>query len=120
MKLRYADFTTITRNHTLHQNGNSDQTIFDTGRQLLKRALSQDKRPVRLIGIGVLNLTESGRQMEMLDASAQRLEQLNEVIDRIRKKYGFTAIQTGRILRLKDVFSETKDGYKLDTPSLSR
>ncbi len=120
LKLRYADFTTITRSHTLRQSGNSDQTIFDTGRQLLKRALSQDRRPARLIGIGVSNLTEPGRQLDMLDASALRLEQLNKVIDRIRQKYGFTAIQTGRTLQLKDIFPETKGGYKLNTPSLSR
>jgi hypothetical protein len=56
----------------------------------------------------------------MLDSSAQRLEKLNKTIDRIRKKYGFTAIQTGRTLLLKDIFPETERGYTLHTPSLSR
>jgi len=120
LKLRYADFTTITRHHTLRQGSNTDQTIFDTGLQLLRKALSQEKQPVRLIGIGVSNLIEPGRQLDMLDSSAQRLEQLNKAIDRIRKKYGFTAIQTGRTLLLKDIFPETDGGYTLHTPSLSR
>ena len=120
MKLRYADFTTITRSHTLPQTTDSDQTIFDTGLKLLNRALSLQKQPVRLIGIGVSNLVEPGRQLEMLDSSARRLEQLNKTIDRIRNKYGFTAIQTGRTLRLKDLFPENEDGYTLNTPSLSR
>ncbi len=120
LKLRYADFTTITRSHTLPQTTDSDQTIFDTGVKLLNRALSLEKQPVRLIGIGVSNLVESGRQLDMLDSSAQRLEQLNRAIDRIRNKYGFTAIQTGRTLRLKDLFPETDDGHTLHTPSLSR
>ena len=35
-------------------------------------------------------------------------------------KYGFTAIQTGRTLLLKDIFPETEGGYTLGTPSLSR
>jgi len=120
LKLRYADFTTITRRHTLSQASDSDQTIFDTGLGLLKKALSRERQPVRLIGIGVSNLVESGRQLALLDSSAQRQEQLDRAIDRIRKKYGFTAIQTGRTLLLKEIFPESGEGYKLHTPSLSR
>ena len=56
----------------------------------------------------------------MLDSSALRREQLNKAIDRIRHKDGFTAIQTGRTLLLKDIFPETDGGYTLHTPSLSR
>jgi len=111
LKLRYADFTTST---------DTDQSIFDTGLKLLNKALSGEKQPVRLIGIGVSNLVEPGKQLDMLDASAQRLEQLNKAIDRIRNKYGFTAIQTGRTLLLKDVFPSSGGGYTLQTPSLSR
>jgi len=121
LKLRYADFTTITRRHTLGQASDTDQTIFDTGQKLLKRELLvQAKQPIRLIGIGVANLVEPGRQLDMLDTSAQRSERLNKAIDRIRNKYGFTAIQTGRTLRLKDIFPTAKEGYTLHTPSLSR
>jgi len=120
LKLRYADFTTITRRHTLVKATDADQTIFNTGLKLLAKALSQEKQPVRLIGIGVSNLTEAGRQLDMLDSSDQRLEQLNKAIDRIRRKYGFTAIQTGRTLLLKDIFPESDDGYTLHTPGLSR
>jgi len=120
LKLRYADFSTITRRHTLIKATDADQTIFDTGLKLLTTALSLEKQLVRLIGIGVSNLTEAGRQLDMLDSSAQRLERLNEAIDRIRKKYGFTAIQTGRTLLLKDIFPPSDDGYTLHTPSLSR
>jgi len=120
LKLRYADFTTITRSHTLKQASNTDQAIFDTGLKLLNRARAQEKQPVRLIGIGVSNLVELGKQLDMLDSSAQRQEQLNRAIDRIRNKYGFTAIQTGQTLLLKEIFPETEGGYTLQTPSLSR
>jgi len=119
LKLRYSDFTTITRRHTLGQTADSDQIIFDTGLKLLKSALAREKRPVRLIGIGVSGLTEA-RQLDMLDSSARRREQLNKAIDRIRQKYGFTAIQTGRTLLLRDIFPEDDGGYTLHTPSLSR
>jgi DNA polymerase-4 len=120
LKLRYADFTTITRRHTLSQTTDSDQTIFDTGIKLLNQALAGEKQAVRLIGIGVSELVETGGQLDMLDTSAQRQERLNKAIDRIRKKYGFTAIQTGRTLKLKDIFPEGGEGYTLQTPSLSR
>ena len=120
LKLRYADFTTITRSHTLLQSTDTDHTIFDTGANLLRRTLSAEKQPVRLIGIGVSNLTEPGRQLAMLDPSAQRQEKLNKVIDRIRNRYGFTAIQTGRTLLLKDIFPSSDGDYTLQTPSLSR
>ena len=120
LKLRYADFTTITRRHTLTQTTDSDQTVFVTGVKLLNKALSEERQAVRLIGIGVSELVEAGKQLEMLDTSAQRQEQLNKAIDRIRKKYGFTAIQTGRTLKLKDIFPGGGEGYRLTTPSLSR
>jgi DNA polymerase-4 len=119
LKLRYADFTTITRQHTLSQAGDSDQIIFEAGGKLLKKELSAGKQAVRLIGIGVASLMR-GQQLDMLDASDMRLEKLNIAIDRIRKKYGFTAIQTGRTLFLKDIFPTNDEGYTLPTPSLSR
>ena len=120
LKLRYADFTTITRRHTLHQTTDRDQMIYTTGEKLLERAMGQEKQAIRLIGIGVANLVEPSRQLSMLDASDKRHEQLNKAIDRIRQKYGFTAIQTGQTLLLKDIYREDDGQYILDTPDLSR
>ena len=104
MKLRYADFTTITRSKSLPQPFDADQTIFGVGTELLHRALMSDKQLVRLVGISVSNLMETGKQLPLLDNSVQRLEKLSQAIDRIRLKYGFTAIQTGRTFCLKDLF----------------
>ena len=87
---------------------------------LLKKELLAEKQAVRLIGIGVAGLVESGQQLGLLDASGLRWEKLNAAIDRIREKYGFTAIQTGRTLLLKDIFPANDEGYTLHTPSLSR
>jgi len=120
LKLRDANFTTVTRQQTLPQPADADQAIFETGLKLLKNEIPRSKQAFRLIGIGVSNLVEVGKQPDMLDSTGQRLEQLNAAIDRIRKKYGFTAIQTGRTLQLRDIFPESDDGYSLHTPSLSR
>jgi DNA polymerase-4 len=120
LKLRYADFTTLTRRQTLNQATDSDQVIFSTGLKLMQKALGQQKQAVRLLGIGAAGFCETARQLDMLDAQAARQETLETTIDRIRRKYGFTAIQTGRTLKLKDIFGRGEGGYKLTTPSLSR
>ncbi len=120
LKLRYADFTTTTRQQTLPKSADTDQILFDAGLKLLKKELSRSTQAVRLIGIGVSHLAEVGKQPDMLDPYAQRLEKLNAAVDRIRKRYGFSAIQTGRTLQLRDIFPETNEGYSLHAPSLSR
>ena len=120
LKLRSADFSTTTRRRTIEQATDADQVIFATGRELMKRELFIQKQPVRLIGIGVSHLTEAGSQLNMLDSTVAKLEGLNKAVDKIRRKYGFTSIQTGRTMRLRDIFPEDERGYSLHTPSLSR
>ncbi|MDO8637303.1 MAG: DNA polymerase IV, partial [Dehalococcoidia bacterium] len=107
LKVRYADFTTITRSHTLRENASTDQKIFETGVVLLERALMKEKQAVRLIGIGVSNLVEASRQATLFAPSARKLEELNKAIDRIRDRYGFGSIQTGRAIRLKDISTQS-------------
>jgi len=103
LKLRYADFSTITRSYTLQESIDGDRTIFKTGVELLDKALAVERRAVRLIGIGVSHLVEASQQSNLFASSNKRLEELNRVIDRIRDRYGFTAIQSARAIRLKDI-----------------
>ena len=77
------------------------------------KALSSDRRAVRLIGIGISGLTEPGSQLSLLNDTIQRMEKLDRAVDRIRTKYGFTAIQTGRTMWLKEVFPNSNE----DKPS---
>ena len=118
IKLRYSDFTTITRSHTLSQSTDTDQTIFQVGEDLMRKALTADRRAIRLIGIEVSSLVEPGKQLSMLNGNKQRQEKLNRAVDRIRTKYGFSAIQTGRTLWLKDIFPEGSDDQTPPTPNL--
>ena len=106
LKLRYADFSSITRSHTLRESVDTDRAIFETGIRLLEKALAMERQAVRLIGIGVSNLVEASRQATLFTPSTKNLEELNRVIDRIRNRYGFGAIQTGRAIRLKDISSQ--------------
>ena len=88
---------------SLRENVGTDQAIFETGVKLLERALEMETQAVRLIGIGVSNLVEASRQATLFPPSNLKLEELNKAIDRIRNRYGFDAIQTGRAIRFKDI-----------------
>lgn len=120
LKLRYADFDSITRSRTLRGATNADQVIFGVGVVLLERALCQRRQLVRLIGIGVSSLIGEQKQLSLLDSSIERWERLDRAIDRIRNRYGFTAIQRGQSLPLKDIFPTENGDYVFATPSLSR
>lgn len=100
LKLRYADFETITRSQTIKEGIEADQAIFEIAERLLKTALAQPRKKVRLIGVRASNLTGAGRQLSLFDRSGERLSYLNRAVDRIRQKYGFSAIETGRTFPL--------------------
>ncbi len=101
IKVRYADFTTITRQSTLPQMTDLDQIIYQTGYNLLQKAIATNRQAIRLVGIGVSGLSQPGNQLSLMDNAEQRLGKLNKAVDRIRDKYGFGAIQTGRTIQLK-------------------
>jgi len=95
IRLRYADFKTITRQVNLKEASDVTQVIFATSRHLLSKALGQQEKPVRLIGIRISNLVGEGKQLSMFDSRTVKPEHLDKAIDSIRKKYGSTAIKTG-------------------------
>jgi len=104
IKVRYTDFTTITRQRTMPQMTDLDQTIFQIGKDLLQLAMTKERQAIRLIGIGVSSLSEPGQQLFLMNSTEQRLEKLNRAVDRIRDKYGFSSIQTGRTMKLRNLF----------------
>jgi len=120
LKLRYADFETISRSLTPKQPVDTNESIFATGVILLEKALKMRRHLIRLIGIGVSNLIDKQKQLDIFDTTLIKLEHLNAAIDRIRQKYGYTAIQTGATLPLGKTSSIRDKDYLLATPCLSR
>src|SRR2546425_4857973 len=59
IKVRYADFTTVTRSHTAESASNSEKYIADCARTLLERT-DAARRPVRLLGVGAHGLEREG------------------------------------------------------------
>lgn len=64
LKLRYDDFTTVTRSHTCEQPLGSPEVIFELAGELLSRT-EFPQRPVRLVGVGVSGLVENDRPLQL-------------------------------------------------------
>ncbi len=75
IKLRWPDFTTLTRQVTLPQPTDQDEQIYATALDLLGRVRSKGQA-VRLIGVGVSGLGAPLRQLELWGAQAEKLAQL--------------------------------------------
>jgi DNA polymerase IV len=64
LKVKYSDFSTVTRSKTLPERTDSGDRIFDTARQLLRAATEAGQRPVRLIGVSVSGFTAGEQAAE--------------------------------------------------------
>ena len=94
LKLRWPDFTTLTRQQQLTQPTDLDDEIFLAAKQLLHQVWRVG-RAVRLIGVGLTDLGPPVRQLNLFDQSWQRDEKLLEAVDKIRKKYGSSSLRRG-------------------------
>ena len=92
VKIRYSDFKTITRSRTFTSPTCFDRQIFEVAGDLLNKNLSPG-RPVRLLGVNASSLLSTGWQESLFDSPERRsLEKLYRGIDRLRDKYGDSAI----------------------------
>ncbi|MGD8576305.1 MAG: DNA polymerase IV [Thiohalophilus sp.] len=101
IKLRFADFRTITRAQTLDKPSQSTADISHTALELLARA-RPDQSAVRLLGVGISGLDQS---MTMNDQqgdlftegnnSSQRQQELDELADAINTRFGKQQLRRG-------------------------
>lgn len=87
IKLRWSDFTTITRQKTLPSASNLDQEIYDAAAALFLKN-HPEGRPVRLIGVGVSNLNPPAYQLGLWDDDHQKELKLLTAVDALRERYG--------------------------------
>ena len=98
LKVRYGDFTTITRSHTLAEPTASARTIAAEAKRLT--ADVDVARGIRLIGVTVANLAGTGAARQLTldvdgDASWQHTER---VVDDVRARFGPDAIAPAALL----------------------
>ena len=93
LKLRYSDFKTVTRCHTLRESTDDDGVVFREIFDLFKKLFVKRTR-IRLVGVSLSSLIHRRFQQTSLfdHASFEQRDRLLRSIDDIRDKYGFHAI----------------------------
>ena len=117
LKLRYTDFTTITRARSLEQPTQLDTEIFEQARRLF---LDNRKKgiPVRLLGVQASNFESGGAQLDLLEPSRQELwQKALAAADHLRDKFGESTI--GLATGMKGGFRERTHENPVGLPGKS-
>ncbi len=108
IKLRYGDFTTLTRQRALPTPTNLDDEIYAAVEKLFLDNLTPE-RNVRLVGVGVSQLSQPFQQLELWDDSRGQAEQLALAIDALKEKYGKNIITRGSQMKSRPQKKGKKD-----------
>jgi DNA polymerase-4 len=103
LTLRYADFKTISRGHTLAEPSDLDAVFLKAVRELFLRAWD-GKAQLRLVGVEFSQFSAGASgQLDLLDPGRrEKLERLARATDRLRDKFGFSKVQFGGSLEHRE------------------
>jgi DNA polymerase IV len=101
LKVRFANFRTITRAKTLPEATDITQEIWQAASELLSEVLRSPHPGVRLLGVGVSGFAGDGFVQQTLfdDEGHRKQRQLDAVADAVREKFGSTALSRGSGLK---------------------
>jgi len=103
VKLRHSDFKTYMKFQTLGVATDQEQSVYKVVLDLFERLLERGVR-IRLVGVSLSGLVTAGCQGELFAGAgtgpgeskdSMKLDSLNESVDKIRERYGFSAIVRG-------------------------
>lgn len=120
LKLRYSDFSTITRAKTLAQPTAVDSEVFAAIRELFRA--NWGKRPVRLLGVHAAHFDDESEQLSLEGRTAHdKWNQALTAADRLREKYGEGTISlaTGMKARFRERTHENPAALPGKKPSKS-
>ncbi len=95
VKVRYSDFNTETKQLKIPYTSN-DKTIMDHVQRLFE-LLYQRRMLVRLVGVRLSDLVSGSYQISLFEDTPSNIE-LYQVMDRIRNRFGSTAVQRATTL----------------------
>src|SRR5215212_7131032 len=94
LKIRWPDFTTLTRQTTLNEPTDQDEVIAKTALELMN-VVRKSNQAVRLIGVGVSGLGAPIRQLGLWDMDHEKTRRLQQAVDALNEKYGRDVIHKG-------------------------
>ncbi len=99
VKVRRFDFKTYTRQHRMQPLTRETRLIGESAQRLLLAWLQQYDYPaVRLIGVGVSDLSR-GARADLFDATEPVTPRLDDAVDQIRKKFGNASLARASSLK---------------------
>ncbi|WP_404594631.1 DNA polymerase IV [Paenarthrobacter histidinolovorans] len=99
LKLRYADFSTVSRSRTVHTPVDSAQLIYQVAVQLLE-SLGPRSMSVRLVGVRAEQLEPAGQtSMQLsLDRRDDNWRAAEQALDRVSQRFGSKTLLPARLL----------------------
>jgi DNA polymerase-4 len=96
LKLRYSDFSTITRSTTIREGTDLDAVIYGHVKALFDKAYTRRAR-VRLLGAGTSNFVSAAWQPPLVadEVDVTKLKGLYKAIDKVRDRFGMDALHVG-------------------------
>jgi len=109
LKVRFADFTTVTRNKTLTNPTDTAQEIFQIARVLLESVYVQRTR-IRLLGIRGEHLVPSKDVQAQLNFAKRDAgwREAERVLDRVAEKFGIKMLRQARLVQPEETIDEHK------------
>jgi len=95
LKIRWSDFTTLSRQITLPTFTDNEDEIYKTAVKLMD-IVRKPNQAVRLIGVGVSGIGAPVRQLSLWDVGSEKSRKLQEVVDQLQEKYGKDVIHKGQ------------------------
>ncbi|MCL5282987.1 MAG: DNA polymerase IV [Planctomycetes bacterium] len=97
LKLRYGDFRTVTRSETLREATNLTKPLWETAGQVFRKWQARSGGALRLLGFGASGLEpeHAGQQLLFRDPDQEKLKRLDQIVDKIRDRYGRRAVHRG-------------------------
>lgn len=114
LKLRWQDFTTLTRQSTLSDPTNDDREIYTAAKELFNKTWKKG-RPVRLLGVGISHFEQSTKQLSLWDTPSKKDASLFVAVDNVRNRYGKDSIMRGSELKSKKTLKQNSDLSKNST-----
>jgi DNA polymerase-4 len=99
LKVRFADFTTITRSRTLPEHTDVGRTVYGTARELFER-LGLDRARLRLVGVRVEGLvpSTSGHRQLALDERPQGWREAERAVDKASARFGAGVVRPAALV----------------------